>query len=116
MTCVDTCKQLVVVLQVSILEEDYVVVTMGLYTILAEGVSALVACCLDLLLLVPRSLAIRDVGFARRRVGGHPRWGHHCEGGLPVLQRWCCRRFFSRFVDISRHLSRIRMLICQRAI
>ena len=88
MSSVDTCKQLVVVLKVSVLEENYVVVSMGLDTILAEGVCALVARCLNLLLLVPRSLAVGHVRFAGCITGGRPRWGgHHRKGGLTSFHR-----------------------------
>ena len=55
----------VVVLEVAILEEDQVMVSVRLDAILAEGVGALVASALDLLALMPRLLAVGDAFTGR---------------------------------------------------
>ena len=68
----------IVILEIAVLEEDQVMVSMRLYAILAESVSALIAGPFDLFSLMPWLLAVGDALLVR----GWSRWDR---------SRWCIR-------------------------
>ena len=55
----------IVILEIAVLEEDQVMVSMRLYAILAESVSALIAGSFDLFSLMPWLLAVGDALLVR---------------------------------------------------